>query len=158
VNLIWNAYYPNGELPQPSKGRGSFWWKDLLKLMDTFRGIAQCMVGDGTTIMFWSDMRNGHLLQQKFSMLYSYAWKKTSRWLNSCKINQIEHQFHIPLSVQAFQEYQTLKKAFSRPKSPQGRRTTRDIFGGMPYTPHPSLITFHTEMFNPTTIHMDLEF
>jgi hypothetical protein len=56
--------------------KGSFWWKDLLKLIDTFRNIAQYMVGDGTTVMFWSDLWNGNLFQQKFPRLYSYLRNK----------------------------------------------------------------------------------
>jgi hypothetical protein len=28
----------------------------MCKLVDWFRGIAKCKVGDGTTILFWEDM------------------------------------------------------------------------------------------------------
>lgn len=74
VNLIWNSYYPNGELPQVMKDKGSFWWKDLLKLCDIFWGIAQCTVGNGTTVMFWSDVWNDNLLPHRFPRLL--FWKK----------------------------------------------------------------------------------
>ena len=47
VKLVWNTYYPNGEVPHAEKEMGSFWWKDLLRLVDLFRGIAQCSVGSG---------------------------------------------------------------------------------------------------------------
>jgi hypothetical protein len=67
VNLIWNTHYSNGEVPHATKDRGSFWWKDLLKV---FRGIATCQVGDGTTVLFWSDVWNNHLLQQKIPRLF----------------------------------------------------------------------------------------
>jgi hypothetical protein len=39
-----------------TKDKGSFWWRDILKLVDLFRGIASCKVGDGTTVLFWSDV------------------------------------------------------------------------------------------------------
>jgi hypothetical protein len=52
VNLIWNTYYPNGEVPHATRARGSFWWKDVLKLCDAFRGIATCKVGGGDTVLF----------------------------------------------------------------------------------------------------------
>lgn len=29
--------------------KGSFWWKDVCNLMDLFRGIARCLVGDGVS-------------------------------------------------------------------------------------------------------------
>jgi hypothetical protein len=56
VNLIWNTYYSNGELAQAEKEKGSFWWKDLLKLCDITKGIAQCLIGNGATIIFWTDV------------------------------------------------------------------------------------------------------
>jgi hypothetical protein len=66
VNLIWNTYYSNGEVPHATKDKGSFWWRDVLKLVHWFRGINKCTVGDGTTVLFWEDIWNNHLLQQKF--------------------------------------------------------------------------------------------
>jgi hypothetical protein len=30
VKLIWNAHYPNGEIPHAIKNKGSFWWRDVL--------------------------------------------------------------------------------------------------------------------------------
>jgi hypothetical protein len=62
VNLIWNTYYSEGEIPHASREKGSFWWRDVLKLVDWFRGIAKCKVGDGTTVLFWEDIWNDHLL------------------------------------------------------------------------------------------------
>jgi hypothetical protein len=53
-----------------TKDRGSFWWKDILKLCDEFRAIAKCKVGDGTIVLFWPDVWNDLLLQDKFSRLY----------------------------------------------------------------------------------------
>jgi hypothetical protein len=55
VKLIWNTHYPNGEIPHATKDKGSFWWRDVLKLADLFIGIASCKVGDGTTVLFWSE-------------------------------------------------------------------------------------------------------
>jgi hypothetical protein len=39
VNLIWNSYYQEGSLP-PNQNDGSFWWKSHLKLLDTFKELA----------------------------------------------------------------------------------------------------------------------
>jgi hypothetical protein len=75
VNLIWDTYYPNEELPHVLGDKGSFWWRDPLKLYDIYRGIAQCTIGNGSTIMFWLDIWNEQFLQQKHPRLYSYAKK-----------------------------------------------------------------------------------
>ena len=32
VHLIWEKYYANGALPSAQK-KGSFWWRDILKLL-----------------------------------------------------------------------------------------------------------------------------
>ena len=56
VNLIWSTYYANGEVPHATQEKGSFWWKDILKLCDKFRGVAACSVGDGSTVLFWLDI------------------------------------------------------------------------------------------------------
>jgi hypothetical protein len=76
VSLIWNTYYSEGEVPHASKDRCLFWWKDLLKLCDTYRGIAKCTVGDRTTVLFWSDILNDLLLENKFPRLFSFAKNK----------------------------------------------------------------------------------
>jgi hypothetical protein len=76
VSLIWNTYYSEGEVPHASKDRGLFWWKDLLKLCDTYKGIAKCTVGDETTVLFWLDIWNDLLLENKFPRLFSFVKNK----------------------------------------------------------------------------------
>jgi hypothetical protein len=108
VNLIWNSHYSNGEIPHASKEKGSFWWRDVLKLADLFRGIVSCKVGDGSTILFWSDVWNDNLLQQRLPRLYSFAKNKNISVTAFLQNNSLEGQFHLPLSEQALQEYQHL--------------------------------------------------
>jgi hypothetical protein len=79
INLIWNTYYSEGKVPHATKDKVSFWWKDLLKLCDIYIGIDKCSVGDGTTVLFWSDIWSDQLLQDKFPILFSFA-KKTSQY------------------------------------------------------------------------------
>jgi len=52
VKLIWNAHYPQDQVPHATTDRGSFWWRDVLKLCDLFRGIAECKIGDGSMVLF----------------------------------------------------------------------------------------------------------
>ena len=52
VNMIWHSHYANDQVPHASTDKGSFWWRDLLKLCDHFRGVATCQIGDGTTVLF----------------------------------------------------------------------------------------------------------
>jgi hypothetical protein len=46
--------------------KGSFWWKVLLRLLDTYKGIAKVDFGTGDTILLWTDLWNGLVLQYEF--------------------------------------------------------------------------------------------
>ena len=48
VKLIWEKYYSNGQLPV-SIPRASFWWRDILKLLSSFKGLASVQLADGST-------------------------------------------------------------------------------------------------------------
>jgi hypothetical protein len=56
--LIWDAHN-DGKIPHAEKLCGSFWWRDVLKLVDNFRGVAVVKHGMGDTfyigriIGFW---------------------------------------------------------------------------------------------------------
>jgi hypothetical protein len=39
------------------KNLGSFWWKSQLKLLDKFKGIGRCNIGDGESSYFWTASR-----------------------------------------------------------------------------------------------------
>lgn len=98
-------------MPHETAVKASFWWKDIMTYSDHYRGIAQCKIGDGKTIMLWSDVRNGHYLQQELPRLYSYA-KNIKISVEKYLSNQaIEENFHLPLSI-------------SRIASPQCHRST----------------------------------
>jgi hypothetical protein len=55
VNLIWNTYYSQGSLPG-FQLEGSFWWKTHLKLLDKYKGMSRCLIGDGKSALFWTDL------------------------------------------------------------------------------------------------------
>jgi hypothetical protein len=90
VNLIWNTHYSNGEVPHATKDRGSFWWKDLLKLCDLFRGIATCQVGDGTTVLFCQMFGTITCYNKNFQD-YSFTKNKTISVTKFLSDNQIQN-------------------------------------------------------------------
>jgi hypothetical protein len=49
VNLIWEKHYRNGKLPSHVK-KGSFWWRDILKLLPDFKDIAVIQVRMGRLV------------------------------------------------------------------------------------------------------------
>jgi hypothetical protein len=60
VNLIWLNYYRNRRIP--GEKRGSFWWRSMLILLTTYKGLSQATFGVGDTILFWSDLWYGKIL------------------------------------------------------------------------------------------------
>ena len=55
VELIWSTYYEN-KIPHTMDACGSFWWRDVAKLMPTFRGITQAQILHGGIVLFWKDL------------------------------------------------------------------------------------------------------
>jgi len=109
VKLIWNAHYPIGQVPHAITDRGSFWWRDILKLCDLFRGIAECKIGDGSTVLFWSDLWNDNILQTKYPRLFFFAKNKNITVAQFLSNNSLETQFHLPISEQEYQEFQSIQ-------------------------------------------------
>jgi len=54
VNLIWNTYYQH-KVPHLAPAKGSFCWKDILKLHEHFREVTHCLTGMGDTVGLWED-------------------------------------------------------------------------------------------------------
>jgi hypothetical protein len=69
VHLIWEKYYQNGKVPG-AQMRGSFWWCSILRLLPTYKGIAQANSRTEDTILFWTDMWNGRVLQLTYPKLF----------------------------------------------------------------------------------------
>jgi len=55
VKLIWEKHYSNGRLPN-STMKGSFWWRHILKLVDSYKGFAQVTGADGKGIFLSDDL------------------------------------------------------------------------------------------------------
>jgi hypothetical protein len=51
VSLIWESYYDSDNLPTQAM-KGSFWWRDILKLLDKFEGIAKVNINNGKSYFF----------------------------------------------------------------------------------------------------------
>jgi hypothetical protein len=66
VNLIWNKYY-SSRAPHLRRKKGSFWWKDILRLHVKYRGIALYNPGIGDTISFWDDLMSHPFLRIKWN-------------------------------------------------------------------------------------------
>jgi hypothetical protein len=108
VNLIWNSYYASGAVPG-QRLVGSFWWRAHLKLLDSYKALARCNIGDGKSVFFWGDLWNDQCLHQKFPHLITFA-KKTNISVNEAVLTEYtEDLFNLPLSQEAFEEFNDLE-------------------------------------------------
>lgn len=109
IKLIWNSYYRNG-VPPMSIFKGSFWWRDIYNLMDFFRGVTRCLVGDGVSCSFWNDVwSDDPPLSVSIPRQYLFAVNTMISVHNFLNL-ELEDNFHLPLSQQAFEEYQSLSQ------------------------------------------------
>jgi hypothetical protein len=56
--------------------KGSFWWRDNLKLLNIYKGIAHVEARKGDSIYFWNDMWNGRVLSQLYPQFFSFIVNK----------------------------------------------------------------------------------
>lgn len=94
-------YYKNGKLPNQTR-KGSFWWRDTLKLLPDFKLFARPHVRNGESSLFWYDRWDNQPLSVAAPELFSFA--KNSQ-LSVCKAfleEDFANLFQLPLSQQAF--------------------------------------------------------
>jgi hypothetical protein len=113
VDLVWFAHY-QGKVPHEVKLCGSFWWRDVMKQVDNFRGVEAVIQGKGDTLLFWSDnwRVNGSSLPlcQRYPRLFSYALLPNASLVDMYHEEDLESMFYWPLSVQAYQELGEVKQ------------------------------------------------
>ena len=77
VSLVWEKYYKSGKLPESSK-KGSFWWRDIVKLLNKFKGMARVEIENGPSYFLWEYLWGNEILNQKFLELFSFAKKQAN--------------------------------------------------------------------------------
>lgn len=77
LQLVWDHHFPRGKLPFPGRTfKGSFWWRDIIKLLSIFKDIANPLLHSGLTCLLWHDNWNGQPWSQLYPELFSYAENK----------------------------------------------------------------------------------
>jgi hypothetical protein len=101
---LWNKYYSSGKLPGANK-KGSFWRKNVQKLLTQYKCIAQAQLGQGDTILFWQDKWNGKNLKLSYPELFSFATNAEITVKSVLQAEAFEDNFHLPLSVEAYDRF-----------------------------------------------------
>jgi hypothetical protein len=103
VNLIWSTYYSDGSVPEQLIG--SFWWKSHIKLIDYYKGMARCNLGDGNSVNFLSDLWSDQCLDHRLPHLLSVAKSTRATIQDVANAEFLEDLFHLPLSQEAHSEF-----------------------------------------------------
>jgi hypothetical protein len=72
VSLIWESYYNNAH-PQSKVKKASFWWRDILKLLDKYKGLATVNINNGKSCYLWLDLWNNRVPKYSYPELFSFA-------------------------------------------------------------------------------------
>jgi hypothetical protein len=108
VNLIWEKYYPNGKLPSHTM-KGSFWWRDVLKLLESYKSMTVVTLRDGSSCSFWNDNWVQQPWGQQFPELLSFAKNRNISAKGMFNLDLLVQHFHLPLSTIAFQQLNHLQ-------------------------------------------------
>jgi len=63
---------------------------------------------NGSTCFLWQDLWADQVLEQAFPKLHSFAKNELISFRQACQIQELHDLFHLPLSVEAFQQFQEL--------------------------------------------------
>ena len=108
VNLIWDTYYSNNQLPGV-RLQGSFCWEAHLKLLGYYKAMARCRLGNENSAMFWHDIWKDSWLHHTFSHIYSFSRNIDITIRQAVQNEFLEDRFHLPLRREAYQEFLQLE-------------------------------------------------
>jgi len=109
---LWNKYYHNVDLPPHAcKEIGSFWWKNIFRLIPLFRAVIKIRVKGGDTVLFWKDnwLPHGQTLADSHSSLFSFSNSKDISCFSFISNPSVQNHFNLPLSSQAMTEWRSLE-------------------------------------------------
>jgi hypothetical protein len=110
INLIWANHYCS---TVPSvKLVGSFWWRDIWKIRNSYKEFARVEIGDEKTTLLWHDNWDDICKSKRYPELWSFASNKDIA-IHQARTATLHEIFHTPLSVEAFQQFHTLQDSIA---------------------------------------------
>jgi hypothetical protein len=109
VHLLLNTYY-TGKIPHAMETVGSFWWKDVCKLMPIFRGIASSSIKDRTSTLFWKDTWLDQVNAEAFPRAFSFVKDEDVSVHQFLSASRLADSFHLPISPKAMEEVRSIQR------------------------------------------------
>jgi hypothetical protein len=95
-------------LPLADRKKGSFWWQDILKLLDSYKGLASVTVLDGASCLLWDDLWLHKVPRHHYPQLFSFVKSKGISISAARTADGPADLFHLPLSHMAAQQFLSL--------------------------------------------------
>jgi hypothetical protein len=108
--LVWEKYYNNGKLPNHTL-KGSFWWRDILRLLGKFKEIASVNINLGDTCFLWHDLWGNSVQSQVYGQLFSFAKSVNISVFRAKSTTDIRTLFHLPISQESYAQLMSLALA-----------------------------------------------
>lgn len=108
VRLVWETYYQQS-LPLAPMAPCSFWWSDCLKLLSDYKTHATPIVSSGDATLFSSDPWRDRPLADKWPHLHSFTVDQHLSMRQVLRTPDIQDLFHLPLSKEAYGQFQQLQ-------------------------------------------------
>ena len=96
--------------PNLAREKGSFWWRDILRLHIQLRGVAICHPNKGDTVSFWDDLVMAiSIHSSRFPNLFPYAKEPRLSLWRIRSADPLVDCFRIPMSREAYNEMLVLQ-------------------------------------------------
>lgn len=119
VQQLWFKYY-EGSIPHAQREMGSFWWKDIFRLKELYGSITSCILGDGSSILFWKDNWVGDSLLQLMPNIAQFVRFPDMSIKEVHEASCLEDLLLIPISQAAASELDDLRDLISQFNLTQG--------------------------------------
>jgi hypothetical protein len=74
--------------------KGSFWWRDMLKLLGKYKSCSSVLIQSGTTCSLWHDPWSDPVPSQAFPQLFSFTRSEFISF-NKARAMDISNLFHL---------------------------------------------------------------
>ena len=109
VKLVWHAHYSNGDIPHATMDKGSF--RGRISWNFVISSEESLIANSRMDLLFFSGQTFGMTMSCRASFQDFSLLPKTRRFMycSSFQTTTSSHKFHLPLSQQAYQEYQRIQ-------------------------------------------------
>ena len=97
----------------PLRKKGSFWWRDILKLLDAYKQMAMVNIQDGVSCLFWDDLWLNRVHKIQYPKLFSFARNTRISLRFALEVEGSNNLFHLPISDIALQQLTSLAQELS---------------------------------------------